>query len=84
MTENHQHVISSHIRRVYRRRLLSPVLYFILLLLVWLLFPLSDILFPQNLDSLETLNTGSHPHASYLKAELKDLYFTGYTNTFFL
>ncbi len=83
MTENHQHVISSHIRRVYRRRLLSPVLYFILLLLVWLLFPLSDILFPQNLDSLETLNTGSHPHSSYLKAELKDLYFTGYTNTFF-
>ncbi len=83
MTENYDHYISRHIRRVYRRRLFSPILYLILLAALWLLLPLYDILFPQHLENLEKLAEYSKTNSSYVEAELENLYFTGYTNTSF-
>jgi len=83
MTENLDHYISRHIRRVYRRRLISPILYLIILTALWLILPLYDILFPQNLDGIDNLSSYSNTHSSYVTAELNDLYFTGYTNNSF-
>lgn len=83
MTENYDHYISRHIRRVYRRRLFSPILYLIILAALWLLLPLYDILFPQCLENLEKLAEYSKTNSSYVEAELENLYFTGYTNTSF-
>lgn len=83
MTENYDHYISRHTRRVYLRRLFSPILYLIVLLVLWLLFPLYDILFPQPLDNLGNLAEYSKTHSSYVDARLNNLYFTGYTNTSF-
>lgn len=83
MTENYNHHISKHIRRVYRRRLISPVLYLIILIILWILFPLYDILFPQHLDDPGNLAAYSDAHFSYVDAKLDNLYFTGYTNTSF-
>lgn len=81
MTENYEHYISRHIKRVYRRRLISPILYLVILAALWLLLPLYDILFPQTLDTPEVLTACSNARSSYIQADLKDLYFTGYTNT---
>ncbi len=83
MIENYDHYISRHTRRVYLRRLFSPILYLIILLALWLIFPLYDILFPQPLDNLDNLAEYSKEHSSYVDARLKNLYFTGYTNTSF-
>ncbi len=83
MTENLEHYISKHIRRVYRRRLISPILYLIILTVLWLILPLYDILFPQNLDSIDNLSAYSNTHSSYVSAKLDNLYFTGYTNNSF-
>ncbi len=81
MTEHQDHYISRHIQRVYVRRLFSPIIYLIILVSLWLLLPLSDIVFPQHLDSPSSLDTYSSSRSSYIETELKDLYFTGYTNT---
>lgn len=83
MTENHDHYISRHIRRVCRRRLVSPVLYLIILIILWVVFPLYDILFPQQLSDFNNLDTYCSDHSSYVETELDNLYFTGYTNTSF-
>ncbi|GFI30735.1 MAG: hypothetical protein HFH50_04620 [Lachnospiraceae bacterium] len=80
MTENYDHYISRHIRRVYCRRLVSPILYLIFLMFLWASFPLYDILFPQELDSSEDLSAYTDHHSSYIEATFTDLYFTGYTN----
>ncbi len=80
MTENYDHYISRHIRRVCRRRLAAPVLYLIFLMILWASFPLYDILFPQELDSSDDLGAYIDHHSSYIETTFTDLYFTGYTN----
>lgn len=81
MTENNY--ISGHIRRVYARRLVSPVLYLILLVILWLAFPIYDILFPRTLTASDDLSTYKNQRSSYVETTLTDLYFTGYTGSSF-
>ncbi|NBH14353.1 hypothetical protein D3Z36_09250 [Lachnospiraceae bacterium] len=81
MTKNYEHSISGHIRRMYRKKLISPMIYLVILASLWLLLPLSDILFPQRLERMRPLDAYSQSGSSYIHANLKDLYFTGYTNT---
>lgn len=83
MTENYEHHISRHIRRAYLRRLVAPIIYLSILIILWIVFPLHDILFPQHLDNPGNLAAYSNAHFSYVDASLNDLYFTGYTNTSF-
>lgn len=83
MTENYDHYISRHIRRVYRRRLALPIIYLMILIILWILFPLYDILFPQRLENPDNLAAYGNARVSYVDVELSDLYFTGYTNTSF-
>ncbi len=80
MIENYDHYISRHIRRVYCRRLVSPMLYLIFLMILWLSLPLYDILFPQPLDYSDDLSEYADHHSSYIETTLENLYFTGYTN----
>lgn len=81
MTENYDHYISRHIRRVYCRRLIPPVFYLIFLMILWLVLPLYDILFPQVLSGSDSLGEYNGQRSSYVETTLTDLYFTGYTNT---
>lgn len=83
MTENFDHYISRHIRRVSLRRLFSPILYLAVLAVLWLLLPLYDILFPQHLEDFGNLAAYSKTGSSYVEAKLDGLYFTGYRNTSF-
>lgn len=83
MTENYDHYISRHIRRVYLKRLLSPIIYLGILASLWIFFPLAETLFPRHLDNPHNLSDYSHSRSSYIETELTDLYFTGYTSTFF-
>lgn len=83
MTENYEHYITRNIRSVYRRRLIAPTLYLIAAALLWLLFPLPEMLFPAEIVSSGTLQTHFRENSGYVQAELRELYFTGYTSTRF-
>lgn len=83
MAENYNYNISNHIQRVYKRRLAAPVLYLSLLLILWIVLPLSDILFPRKLHTPDELPLYYHKNSSYVTVSLTDLHFTGYTNTLF-
>lgn len=79
MTENYEHYISRNIRIFYKKRLFVPILFLIFLIILWILFPLADILFPKKItkdDSLETLYKDGH---YYISSEFTNLTFTGYT-----
>ena len=83
MTETYDHYITKHIRHIYCQRLISPILYLLLLAALWLVFPLYEILFPQPMENPGSLEKYGSSHASYVELRLTDLYFTGYANTVF-
>lgn len=82
MPGNYEHYISKHIKSVYKKRLLSPILYLIILLVLWMVLPLQNLLFPPKLTSVSDLSKYQRQKNSYIQASLDNLYFTGYTNTF--
>ena len=40
MPDNYEHYISKNIQAFYRRRLFSPMIYLVLLAVLWIVFPL--------------------------------------------
>lgn len=83
MPENYEHYISKHIKSVYTRRLVSPIIYLVVLLLLWLVLPLQELLFPQQISSRSQLSSYYQNKSTYVQVTLEDLYFTGYTNTLY-
>ncbi len=83
MTENYEHYITRSIRAVYRRRLIAPALYLVAAALLWLLFPMSEVLFPPAVSSAHDLEASYRRDSGYAQAQLTDLYFTGYTSARF-
>lgn len=47
MTNQLDHYISNHIKSLYRHKLFSPILYMILLIVLWIIFPIGTILSPK-------------------------------------
>lgn len=82
MLEIYEHYISRNIKEHYKRRLIMPTFYLLLLLLVWNIFSLSKVFFPQQLASDTTLNSLAKEKVQYVTTTLHDLNFTGYTRTF--
>ena len=82
MLENYDHYISKNIKTYYKRKLFSPAVYLVLLLLVWHIFSLTELLFPASLSTSDTLESMHRNEIKYVNAQLTDLHFTGYTRTF--
>lgn len=82
MLENYDHYISKNIKTYYKRKLFSPAVYLVLLLLVWHIFSLTELLFPASLTTSDTLESMHRNEIKYVNAQLTDLHFTGYTRTF--
>ena len=83
MIENYEHYITRSIKAVYRHKLMAPFIYLILLTILWFSLPLSDILFPKKAADYTQIIENYENGNSYIETELTDLYFTGYTNTYF-
>lgn len=79
MTNQFDHYISNSIKKLYRQKLYSPILYLLLLIILWLYLPISSILFPKAVDAGETLAELYHSDDHYIRITLTDLKFTGYT-----
>lgn len=80
--ENYDHYITKMIRRISSRRMLIPTLYLLLLITIWSSFPLTDIIAPKTASDT-TFSTLYKQNHIYINCELKDLHFTGYTQTLF-
>lgn len=82
MPENYANYITENIKAFYKRRLAAPILYLLLLVLLWFVFSLADPLFPDSLDSSDTLESAYRDDVVYVHTALSDLKFTGYTQSF--
>ena len=80
MTDNYEHYITRNIKAFYKRRLFSPIIYLLLLAILWLVFPLGDMLRPHMLKADETLQISYQDKNRYVRTAFYDLRFTGYTS----
>ena len=81
MMENYEHYITKNIKDVCHTKMISPIIYLILLLALWILSPISEIVVPEKADSNDSLTKLYKQDVSYIDTKLTDLYFTGYTQT---
>jgi hypothetical protein len=83
MTDNYEHYISRNIRAFYQRRLVSPCLYLLLLGILWLVFPLQEMLSPAVWSKAETFAGVYSGEKAYVRTTFSDLTFSGYTREIF-
>lgn len=81
MLENYEHYITNNIKAYYKRRLFAPIVYLLLVVILWYSFSLSDLLSPHLLPEEYTLGAAYQEDLEYVQAELSNLKFTGYTQT---
>lgn len=79
MTENYEHYISRNIKAFYKRRLFSPIVYILLLALLWIIFPLQDMIAPKTIGDANSFSAVYNSGDKYVKSTFSDLRFTGYT-----
>jgi len=75
----HTAAISQTIRQIYRKRLFLPVIYLLVLAALWLVTPISELVFPHQVSSEVPFRELRANHYSYISTTLTDLHFTGYT-----
>lgn len=80
MPDNYEHYITRNIKAFYHKRLLYPILYLLLLAILWLALPLGDMLHPYTLSQEESLQTAYKSKTRYVRATFDDLRFSGYTS----
>lgn len=74
--------ISNNIRHVYRKRLLSPFLYLVILTVFWLTAPVSALVFPRFVSSPVSVRELHGSRFTYITTTLTSLHFTGYTQKY--
>ena len=83
MPENYDHYITKNIKALYKRRLFSPIVYLIIVIVLWHVFSLTDLLFPVHLTDDVPLESAYRNDAANMHTTLTDLKFTGYTRNNF-
>lgn len=83
MTPNFEHYITRNIRAFYKRRLFSPILYLLILLVLWIVFPLGEMLSPLPLKNASQIEGVYEAKKEYVTVTFEDLTFTGYTTNRF-
>jgi len=67
MIENYEHFITRNIRAYYKRRLLAPICYLLLLVVLWFAFPLGALLEPQPFTGADTLESAYTDDKRYVE-----------------
>lgn len=83
MIDNYEHYISRNIKSVYKKKLVTPIFYIILLSILWFVLPLSELVSPTKTENYTQIMENFTDGKKYIDIALSDLYFTGYTNTRF-
>ncbi len=79
MTEQFDHYISKSIRNYYKTRILFPIIYIALLIVVAIVYPVTSLVLPRHVDSDCHLADQYNAKERYVQISLDNLYFTGYT-----
>jgi len=83
MMENYEHYITKNIRAFYKKRLGAPLMYLLLLAVLWFVFPLQDMLMPASLNQNRNIEDAYKDNQRYISVDFTDLTFTGYTSNRF-
>lgn len=83
MINNYEHYITRNIRAFYKKRLASPICYILLLLVLFIIFPLGDLFSPAKMTEDEALVGAYAKGKEYVTVTFEDLTFSGYTTTRF-
>lgn len=83
MVDNYEHYITRNIRAYYRRKLVGPICYLVLLAVLWFVFPLDAILNPVPFTAADTLESAYENDKEYVTVTFSELTFTGYTSSRF-
>lgn len=83
MIDNYEHYITRNIRAFYKKRLLAPICYILILLVLFIIFPLADMFSPAHMSEGDALSDAQKNGKEYITITLDDLTFTGYTTTRF-
>ena len=83
MIDNYEHYITRNIRAFYKKRLLAPICYLLLLIVLFFVFPLGDTFAPVRMSTSEALDTANNKDKEYIVATFENLTFTGYTTSRF-
>ena len=57
MMENYEHYITKNIRELYQTKMVSPILYLILLVFLWIFSPISEMVFPEKITEKDDLES---------------------------
>lgn len=83
MTNNFKHYITRNIKKIYKRKLVYPIIYLLFLLILWIILPINSIISVTNVNAGDNLDELYDDNHQYIKTQLTDLKFTGYTQTSF-
>lgn len=83
MIDNYEHYITRNIRAYYRKRLIAPICFLLLLAILWFIFPLEEILSPSRFTAADTIENAYEDDREYVTVTFNNLTFTGYTSTRF-
>lgn len=75
------HLITKKIRSTYGRRVFSPIIYCIFLVIVWFSTPMSSLARPLEISDQAQIEALADDGRQYIKTTLHDLNFTGYTQS---
>lgn len=83
MIDNYEHYITRNICAFYKRRLFSPLIYLLILVILWFVFPLGEMLSPLTLKNAGQIEGVYEAKKEYVMVTFEDLTFTGYTTSRF-
>ncbi len=83
MIDNYEHYITRNIVAFYKRRLLAPICYILLLVVLFFVFPLGDMFAPAKMSKEDAIIDAYGNGKEYITVTFDQLSFTGYTTARF-
>ena len=77
------HLITKKIRSTYGRRLASPIIYCMFLVIVWFYTPMQSLMHPMEVSEQAQIGALADSGCQYISTTLHHLNFTGYTQSKF-
>lgn len=78
-----KHYITNSIRKCYARRLFLPSIILLLLIIIWIIYPIWSLLYPSEINQGDDLSDYNGITSPNVEVTIDHLYFTGYTSTMF-
>lgn len=79
MPQNYENYISGSIKTLYRRRMYAPAIFLIVLFVLWVRYPIANMVLPSEISSSAKLSDLYRENDVFVKTTINGLTFTGYT-----